>query len=286
MKEKSEEKSEKVDKTNSIDLGHNQKEKFYVRVTGSKLYKRKILIRILLIIVASLLLFLSVVYAALYLVSEVGNFTVSLDPNLKANQHIEVSQYKDFSTKSLTLRADALDYMDNISELWLPEDIDADYDGPHNGQEFIAYTFYVRNSGEEKAEYQAIINVLSVINNVDEAVRVGVYYNGEKTVYAKKQKDSEEPEPGTVAFKNYNTVMKKNVFEIQPGQIDKYTIVIWLEGDDPQCTNDIQGGEMKLKMFIHEITDNTNFDPIIEEALNPQDGQENNEEQQSDEQQE
>lgn len=279
MKEKSKEESEKVDKTKQVDFGHNQKEKFYVRVTGDKLYKRKILIRILLIIVASLLLFLSIVYAGLYLVNEVGNFTVSLDPNLKATQHIEVSQYKDFSKTSLTLRADALDYMDNISELWLPDDIDADYDGPHNGQEYIAYTFYVRNRGEEKAEYQAIINVLSVINNVDEAVRVGVYYNGNKTVYAKKQKDKNEPEPGTTSFVSYNTVMKQNVFELQPGQIDKYTIVIWLEGDDPQCTNDIQGGEMKLKMFIHEITDNPNFDPMIEEQINPHGGEENNEQQ-------
>lgn len=279
MKEKSKEESEKVDKTKQVDFGHNQKEKFYVRVTGDKLYKRKILIRILLIIVASLLLFLSIVYAGLYLVNEVGNFTVNLDPNLKATQHIEVSQYKDFSKTSLTLRADALDYMDNISELWLPDDIDADYDGPHNGQEYIAYTFYVRNRGEEKAEYQAIINVLSVINNVDEAVRVGVYYNGNKTVYAKKQKDKNEPEPGTTSFVSYNTVMKQNVFELQPGQIDKYTIVIWLEGDDPQCTNDIQGGEMKLKMFIHEITDNPNFDPMIEEQTNPQGGEENNEQQ-------
>jgi hypothetical protein len=35
-------------------------------------------------------------------------------------------------------------------------------------------------------------------------------------------------------------------------QIDKITIVIWLEGDDPECVNAILGGEMKMHMEITE----------------------------------
>jgi hypothetical protein len=44
---------------------------------------------------------------------------------------------------------------------------------------------------------------------------------------------------------------KRTGFEV--GKIDKYTVVIWLEGDDPECIDDILGGEMKLKMTIHEL---------------------------------
>ena len=33
---------------------------------------------------------------------------------------------------------------------------------------------------------------------------------------------------------------------LQPGQIIKYTIVIWLEGQDAQCVDDILGGQVKL----------------------------------------
>ena len=36
--------------------------------------------------------------------------------------------------------------------------------------------------------------------------------------------------------------------EIEPGEIDKYTAVIWMEGEDPECVNDIIGGYIELMM--------------------------------------
>ena len=36
------------------------------------------------------------------------------------------------------------------------------------------------------------------------------------------------------------------------GDIDKFTIVIWLEGDDPDCVDNILGGEIKMHMEIRE----------------------------------
>ena len=40
----------------------------------------------------------------------------------------------------------------------------------------------------------------------------------------------------------------------KPNDVDKYTVVVYLEGDDPQCINDILGGEMKMDMLIGENT--------------------------------
>jgi hypothetical protein len=36
--------------------------------------------------------------------------------------------------------------------------------------------------------------------------------------------------------------------QIEPGEIDKYTVVIWIEGEDPECTDDIIGGWLELAM--------------------------------------
>ena len=33
---------------------------------------------------------------------------------------------------------------------------------------------------------------------------------------------------------------------------DKFTVVIWLEGDDPDCVDSILGGEIKMHMEIRE----------------------------------
>lgn len=46
--------------------------------------------------------------------------------------------------------------------------------------------------------------------------------------------------------------------DVRPGiedyEIDKYTVVIWYEGEDPECTNDILGGEVELYMQFHYWT--------------------------------
>ena len=235
-----------------LNEGRDEKEKLYVKVTAEKVYKRKILTKILLIIVIILLLFLSGVYAVLYVVNETGNFTIALDENLKATRNIYVSKYKDFRETQDILSAEYIEYMDNITESWLPEDIDGEYEGSHNGDNYIAYTFYVKNCGKENETYEASVSVLSVIKDVDEAVRVAIYTNGEKKVYANAAKGTNEAEEGTIKFISNRMVMRQERLDIKPGEVDKYTIVIWLEGNDPECIDDILGGEMKLEMNIHE----------------------------------
>lgn len=65
--------------------------------------------------------------------------------------------------------------MDNITESWLPQDIDTSKAGAHNGDNYIAYTFYIANEGKEITNYWYQINILDVIKNVDDAVRIKVY---------------------------------------------------------------------------------------------------------------
>ena len=38
--------------------------------------------------------------------------------------------------------------------------------------------------------------------------------------------------------------------DVMPGQIDKYTVVIWLEGDDPDCTDDLIGGHVGMDVYF------------------------------------
>ena len=37
------------------------------------------------------------------------------------------------------------------------------------------------------------------------------------------------------------------------GDMDKITVVIWFEGDDPECVDDILEGEIKFSMDINVI---------------------------------
>ena len=47
------------------------------------------------------------------------------------------------------------------------------------------------------------------------------------------------------------TVFNNTREGIEPGETDKYTIVMWIEGEDPECIDDIRGGYVKLEWFFN-----------------------------------
>ena len=144
--------------------------------------------------------------------------------------------------------------MDNITEAWIDENVD-EIDGSHNGEEYdyIAYTFYIRNVGTKPIDYNVNIEIVSVMKGADEAMRVKVYKNGIPTVYAKSQKGTNIPEPGTTPFYSDSLVMSQTTERFLAGSIEKYTVVIWLEGNDPECIDNIKGGQVRMLMNFELI---------------------------------
>ena len=159
---------------------------------------------------------------------------------------------KDEKEDKRILEATKLEFMDNISIKWLPENIDNEAEGSHNGQNYLAYTFYLENKGSETINYWYEIPIDDVIKNVDEAIRIMVYRNGERTVYAKPNATTGGAEPGTEKFYSTSEVAVEGRKDFKPGDVDKFTIVIFLEGDDPECKDNLIGGEMKMHMEITE----------------------------------
>lgn len=226
--------------------------KFEFETTSKKIYRRDFRIRLIRLALLILLIFLIMLYFTLSIVYGAGKFTVILDRNLNWDKGIVIYENLQNKTVSRRLEASALDTMDNISIDWLPKDIDTEAEGGHNGDNYIAYTFYVENEGEDTINYWYSILIDDVILNVDEAIRVMVYLNGEETVYAKLNGFTEEPELDTKAFYSKDTVMLESRQDFSPGDVDRFTIVIWIEGDDPDCTNALLGGELKMHMDITE----------------------------------
>jgi hypothetical protein len=87
----------------------------------------------------------------------------------------------------------------------------------------------------------------SVLKNADEAIRVRVYKNGQETTYAKAAKNG-EAEFGTIPFAEDRVVFSVTEEDFQPDEIIKYTFVVWIEGDDDECVDDIQGGNVKMSL--------------------------------------
>ena len=52
-------------------------------------------------------------------------------------------------------------------------------------------------------------------------------------------------------FVDSKTVFNTEVEGLAPGQTDKYTIVMWIEGEDPECLDVIRDGYVKLMWFFN-----------------------------------
>ena len=222
-----------------------------VEVDAKKVYKKKMFVKLVTIIFLALLILLSIIYLFLYIVYVGGRFTISLDRNLSNRKNVYLSEDGKFENKRFKLSAKTIDYMDNISKDWLPENIDKGT-GSHNGNNYIAYSFYLVNAGHETVHYWYEIDIDDTIKRVDDAIRIMIIQNGKRTVYAKRNRTTKKPEPDTVAFRSKSVVALKQRKKFKPKKKDRYTIVIWLEGNDPECKNDLIGGEIKMHMDFTE----------------------------------
>ena len=217
-----------------------------VIVTAKKIKNKKKMYRLAKVTLMVLVIILTVVYLIARFIYNGYFFTISLDENLYYENKVIIYDSKDYKVYRQNLKVESLDYFDNISYKWLPDDLE-NKDGSHNGENYLAYTFYVENTGDKVVDYYDEIIVDDVIKNIDEAIRVRVYFDGKGTTYAKESSRG-ITEEGTTKFKSNKIIRSEHIKEFKPNQIHKYTIVIWLEGSDPECTDNIIGGEFKAHM--------------------------------------
>jgi len=227
-----------------------------LRRTAKETKKYKIVTRVLSLILILLTLIVSATYAVSYFYDKFGSFTVRIDKYDMVKQGLALSETPDYDVAKAVLNANIVYDMTNISGEDLPENLDM-INGSHNGENYIAYTFYLINSGDDTLTYTGEMTIENVTKKLDEAVRIAVYKNGEKTVYGKTKSSGAGKESDCDSeFVSSTIVMKTSHEKFEPKAKDKYTIVIWLEGNDPDCTDELIGGTLKLGLDFR-ITEST-----------------------------
>ena len=224
----------------------------------------------------ALVLVFAVLFAMSFMQENMGNFTINLNRLELFRRGVAIADNADFNGATARLTADAISDGTNIAAEDLPSNLD-DVDGSHNGKNYVAYTFYIRNAGKTDLDYSAKLKIVSASKGVEKAARVKVWRNGEPTVYAAAAKDG-NPEPDTTPFASKDTVTTIEDKNFRVGDVDKYTVVIWLDGDDPECVDKIIGGAVEFAFdfdsseeddsslfvkFVEDIADTlTGHDPI------------------------
>lgn len=224
----------------------------------------------------ALALLFGLLFALSFMQENMGNFTINLNRLELFRYGVAIDEDPNFGQATARLQAQAVTNGTNIATEDLPDDLDQ-IDGSHNGKNYVAYTFYIRNAGKVDLNYSCNVRVASASKGVEKAARVKIWKNGEPTMYAAAAADG-NPEPGCVSFESDKVVCTIPEENFQVGNVDKYTVVIWLDGDDPECVDDIVGGAVEFAMdfetldednsglvvkFVRDIVDTlTGNDPI------------------------
>ncbi|PKK95885.1 MAG: hypothetical protein CVV59_01380 [Tenericutes bacterium HGW-Tenericutes-4] len=250
------------------DLVHLQekldkKEIGFFKNLDSKRYTRKVsrgIIMERLISVALILMFLtiSVVYFFSYTYVNSG-YGINVIADQRITKAVSLTEDDNFERLTVGLKASAIVEMDNITYDWLPPDLDERGGGPHNGDNYIAYTFYVLNSGNQDLEYISKLRIKHSTQNVETAIRVKVFTDGVPVIYT----HTYEPQIDAL-FEGYGIQVKEfyavderiiayNIIPLAMEAYNRYTVVVWLEGFDNDCVNDKFSSELQMVWDIFVI---------------------------------
>ena len=234
-----------------------------VKVTAQKVKRRKITLKTVKIVGLILFLLLFILFIILRIIYNGGRFTITLDPNFALKSGLIIYEDKEEKRSQRRLFAKELEFMDNVGDNWvyqkLKENKHFEKDGSHNDENLMVYTFYAENTGERTIDYWYEIDIDDVTRHVDEAVRIVIYRNGQEKVYAKINGDTNKPEKRTensdeetTPFYSKNIAVLEQRAKMPPKAVDKFMIVIYLSGPDPDCLDPLIGGEIKMHMDIIE----------------------------------
>lgn len=272
LKDKEEKAFDKADKA------HVSADKYKYLIKNRQVRKhtrRHRFVVILMIFLAVTILLGGSVYGMLTFL-EYNNFKVLVDK--EGMNILSLSSSPDFANPSEVISLGGPKFMDNTSLMdiyYLLPEIEAAEGtfGDSSMVNYIAATFYLKNVSKEDHIYRESILIDEVTKGMDEAIRIMVIRDGVKTVYAKRTKEGEIEEvvPGMMfTYDGGQTTKQEEVWMTEPfssdkyafynsglplksGQQVKYSLLIWLEGWDPECIDPILGGTLRLEMQFTKV---------------------------------
>ena len=218
---------------------------------------------------------LASIFLLSYITDHAGAFTVNLTGELLRAGFLLCDE-PEFKNPSSRLRSEETKNINNITISDISENVN-EIDGSHNGANYVAYTFYIKNDGAITGDYRYALKIGSSSLGVNDAVWFMLFEDGHQVVYANTSADgdaeklagySSEPpfydmaynaseqyyktgkEWGikTTPFADEDTIVYGKMEDVAPQEVHKYTVVIWLEGYDPECVDDIFGGHGTYSM--------------------------------------
>ena len=230
----------------------SQKRMNALRVTAKEIRNFKVRRKIFLSLLAAVVTLTSLLYMASALHRNMGRLSVGIAKDDMARYGMTLSETREMKVCTSRLNAEISERITNISRDDLPDNLSM-IDGQHNGEDYIAYTFYLEHRGDTVMDVDYEVTIGNVSLGLDEAMRVRLYIEDEYVEYAKTRNDGTGPEPYSTEFYSVGVVTMGTLTDYNPGDKTKFTIVIWLEGDDPECVDRVIDGMATVEMSFNAV---------------------------------
>lgn len=205
----------------------------------------------------SLFLACLIVVIALFMGQEAGNFVIEVEGG-NQRKSIQICENLNGSTSS-RLEAPSVSEMTNTTFHRFRDRLDKykETDGVTIDEDthIYAYSFYMLNEGAESLKVNATLFYSGVSNNLDKAVRVLTMSSTSDSLACYQAPDEQMTDygndyPPVSLFLGDGKVYEEEFLSVDPGDIIKYTVLFWLEGNDPDCTDAIRLGKIRFALKL------------------------------------
>lgn len=227
---------------------------------------------------------LGLLFAYAVLANQKGNFIINMSNDLVMLDY-ELSDTEDFTKPKVRCVSDVLTEVNPFSIEDLPDNLDQ-LSGSHNIDNVVAYTFWITNNGQSKSNVDWYLLLNKTTKEVDKATWIMVFEDGQISLHASANADGQPErlegltanallheaaaqgagvtaeEDGlcsveAIPYESNHVVASHLDVSLAPGEKHKYTVAIWVDGEDPDCTEDMIGGHAgyQFRFVEHGSTD-------------------------------
>lgn len=184
-----------------------------------------------------------------------GAFVISID---EASKHgISLCEESTFTYPTSYLRAKAKDNAWPVEYKEIDIDKVLSTNGNSDTKNYLGYTFYLKNVGQTIVDIQVQIQQLQSTNRIETCSRFMLLQDDRPIGVFKWEDDFVDVSDTTPTnlYKQYNDsiVYTYDIESLKVNETVKFSIIIWLEGWDKDCTNDKKGGTINYNMNIKII---------------------------------
>lgn len=125
------------------------------------------------------------------------------------------------------------------------------------------YTFYIVNTGNGALNIELSMSISNITRNMDAAVRVMTYNQTDEIINIYQKRDTQDVNyekyfiQGTSEFQSSTSAYSERAV-VRSGTVEqkgyvKYSVLFWLEGQDPECVDEIKEGTIKFGLDVKVV---------------------------------